>query len=160
MAKMLKPFLAGVVTAVLLAAVWYYATGGQWFQSRQPSSYPPGTVSIKALPPILTSRGIDVPFEGKKEITLPISGKLAQGLVIVNFQATGENANKSAIKIYWEDGAVEIIPPGTTNRVFQPDRRAKQIVIAAYSMYERRILHDLARKGTLNWEIRYEPVES
>lgn len=125
----------------------------------KPFIVPPGTVTIKNLPPLLTLRGDAVPFQGKTEIVQKLAGRAAAEIVVVAFAAGGENAHKSAIRITWEDGAVETVPPGARNLVFAPQRRAKSIAILGYSFHERRVFKDVPAKGTLTWEIRYAPVE-
>jgi hypothetical protein len=101
-----------------------------------------------------------VPFSGKVTLPQAIAGRFAKNLTIVNFSAAGDRAEKSAIKIVWENGEVERITPGTQNKQFAPERRAVEITIEGYSVHERRIFKDSARPGTLTWEIRYEPVAS
>lgn len=116
-------------------------------------------VTITPLPTLRIIRGNQVPFEGKTELRQVFAGRAGRDITIVNFQATGEHADKSAIKIVWENGEVEKIAPGTTNKSFSPDRRAVEVVVIGYSMHEQRIFRDTSRKGTLTWEIRYEPVD-
>lgn len=153
----LKPFVYGVaVTLAIVAGVYFLGAGG----NLPPTIVPPGTVTIQSLPPLLTLAGSGVPFEGKIEIPQPLAGQFARELVIVSFQATGENAHKSTVKIIWEDGSVDLIPAGISERKFAPERRAKQISIIGYCFHERRVFHDLPRKGILSWEIRYAPVEN
>lgn len=153
-----KPFFGGVaVTLLVLLGGYFYIS--EYRPERQKINVQPDTVIIKVLPPLLSLGGFEVPFEGKKEIPQPITGALAREVVVVNFQATGENAHRSAIKIIWEDGTIETVPPGTVNKQFSPEKRAKLISIKGYSMHEQRIFRDLARKGKLSWEIRYVPVE-
>ncbi|MDD4601042.1 hypothetical protein SDC9_05904 [bioreactor metagenome] len=123
------------------------------------STTPSDAVIIKHLPPLLIMRGTNVPFEGKVELPQAIAGRFAQDIVITNFQATGDNAEKSIIKIVWENGEVENVYPATKDKHFSADKRALEISIVGYSMHERRIFKDSSRKGTLTWEIRYEPVE-
>ncbi len=120
---------------------------------------PPGAVTIKSLPPLLNLRGEEVSFQGRTEIVQQLAGRSAAEIVIVDFRAGGENAHKSAIRIEWEDGGVETIPPGSKNLVLAPQRRAKKISVLGYSFHERRVFKDSARKGTLSWEIRYAPAE-
>jgi hypothetical protein len=117
------------------------------------------TVTIMPLPSLRIIRGTEVPFEGKTELRQAIAGRAARNLVIVNFQATGEHADKSFIKIVWENGEMEKVYPGTPEKKFAEDRRAVEISVTGYSMHERQILRDSSRKGTLTWEIRYEPVD-
>lgn len=119
---------------------------------------PSDAVVITPLPPLLIIRGTDVAFEGKVELRQAIAGRFAQGIVITNFQATGEHAEKSMIKIVWENGEVEKIYPGTKDKRFLSNKRAVEISILGYSMHERPIFKDSSRKGTLTWEIRYEPT--
>lgn len=116
-------------------------------------------VTITPLPTLRIIRGNQVPFEGKVELRQALAGRAAQDITIVNFQATGEHADKSVIKIVWENGEVERIVPGATNKSFSPDRRAVEIVVIGYSMHEQRIFRDINRKGTLTWELRYEPID-
>lgn len=154
-----KAFIGGVtVTLGLIAGAYLIWSEGGTQQNPAIMTVPPGTVIIKPLPPLLTLGGSVVPFEGKKEIPLPLAGQLARELVIVSFQAAGENSHRSAVKIVWEDGSVELVPAGISERKFAPERRARQISILGYSFHERRVLHDLPQKGTLSWEIRYAPV--
>ncbi|HWR42411.1 hypothetical protein [Sporomusa sp.] len=116
-------------------------------------------VSITPLPSLRIIRGTEVPFEGKIELRQAIAGRAAQDISVVNFQATGEHAEKSVIKIVWENGEVEKVYPGTKNKKFIANKRAVEIVVMGYSMHERRLFKDSSRKGTLTWEIRYEPIE-
>lgn len=116
-------------------------------------------VTITPLPMLRIIRGNEVPFEGKVELRQVFAGRAAREITIVNFQATGEHADKSAIKIVWENGEVEKIAPGAKSKSFSPDRRAVEIVVMGYSMHEQRIFRDTSRKGTLTWEIRYEPID-
>ncbi|MBP2656874.1 MAG: hypothetical protein H6Q73_4443 [Firmicutes bacterium] len=116
---------------------------------------PPGTVKINALLPLRNLSGTDVAFTGKVELPQKIVGQYAEEIEIVNFQAKGENAKKSAIKIVWDDGEIDMVPPGTASYRFLPQRRAKQIILIGYSMHERQIFRDSSRPGTLTWEIRY-----
>lgn len=118
-----------------------------------------GAVTITPLPSLRIIRGESVPFEGKAEFKQAIAGIFAQDISIINFQATGENSEKSFIKIVWENGEVEKLYPGTTNKKFSPNRRASEISVIGYSVHERRIFKNSNRKGTLTWEIRYEPME-
>lgn len=116
-------------------------------------------VSINSLPSYRALNGINVSFIGEKKYPQPIAGRYAKSIIINNFRAAGEHAHKSAILITWENDSVEAIPAGATGLQLPPDKRAKDITIQGYSMHERRIFHDSARKGVLNWEILYEPVE-
>ena len=116
-------------------------------------------VTITPLPSLRIIRGNQVPFEGKVELRQVFAGRAGRDITIVNFRATGEHADKSLIKIVWENGEVEKIAPGTVNKSFSPDRRAVEIVVIGYSMYEHPIFRDTKRKGTLTWEIRYEPID-
>jgi hypothetical protein len=159
MIKSWKPFMGGVaVTLLILLGGYFYITKNH--SEQQQINVPPGTVIIKVLPPLLTLGGFEVPFEGKKEIPQTLASPLAKEVVVVNFQATGENAQKSVIKIVWEDGSIETVPPGTVNKRLSPEKRAKQISIVGYAMHERQIFRDSARKGTISWDIRYVPVEN
>lgn len=116
-------------------------------------------VTITPLPTLRIIRGNQVPFEGKVELRQAFAGRAGRDITIVNFQAAGEHADKSLIKIVWENGEVEKLPPGTVNKTFSPDRRAVEISVIGYSMHERPIFRDSSRKGTLTWEIRYEPID-
>ncbi|BBB91968.1 MAG TPA: hypothetical protein PKA28_06175 [Methylomusa anaerophila] len=182
MHKHWKPFLGGAVVmlAVVAGVYLFLSKGNPWqptflksetpFKQETPSmpevspnpadiNIPPDAVTITPLPSLRILQGDKVSFEGKKELRQVIAGRLAQGLVVVNFQATGEHAEKSAIRIVWENGEVEMIYPGTIDRKLMPEKRAKEITILGYSMNERRVFQDLPRKGSLTWEIRYQPVE-
>ncbi|MGL5514077.1 MAG: hypothetical protein ACRDBM_12680 [Sporomusa sp.] len=117
------------------------------------------TVTITPLPSLRVLYGIEVPFKGKVELKQTIAGRAARNITVVSFQATGEHAEKSVIKIVWENGEIEHISPGTQDKQFSPERRAVEIVVLGYSMRERAIFKDSARNGTLTWEIRYEPVD-
>ncbi|MBP2634382.1 MAG: hypothetical protein H6Q72_289 [Firmicutes bacterium] len=116
-------------------------------------------VTITPLPTLRIIRGNQVPFEGKVELRQVFAGRAGRDITIVNFQAAGEHADKSLIKIVWENGEVEKLAPGTVNKTFSPDRRAVEIAVIGYSMHERPIFRDASRKGTLTWEIRYEPID-
>ncbi|MDF2875107.1 MAG: hypothetical protein K0R22_1790 [Sporomusa sp.] len=116
-------------------------------------------VTITPMPSLRIIHGIEVPFTGKIELRQAIAGRAARDISVVNFEATGENAEKSVIKIVWENGEIEKVSPGTKNKIFSADKRAVEIIVTGYSMHERRIFRDNSRKGTLTWEIRYEPVE-
>ncbi len=120
---------------------------------------PTDRVTITPLPSLRIIHGIEVPFEGRVELRQTIAGRAARDVSVVSFQATGENAGKSEIRIVWENGEIETIHPGVQNTRFSPDKRAVEIIVIGYSMHERRIFKDSSRKGTLTWEIRYEPVE-
>lgn len=122
------------------------------------TAVPSDAVTIKTLPPLYTLSGVNVPFEGRAEFPLKITGRLAKELYIIAFQATGENAQKSVLRITWEDGSQEWIPPGVKDIQLAPDRKAKQITVIGYSMHERRVFKDSPQKGTLSWEVRYSPV--
>jgi hypothetical protein len=124
------------------------------------AAIPTDTVIIKPLPSLRRISGYQVPFSGKVTLPQAIAGRFAKNLTIVNFAAVGDRAEKSAIKIVWENGEVERITPGTQNKQFAPERRAVEITIEGYSVHERRLFKDSARPGTLTWEIRYEPVAS
>lgn len=120
---------------------------------------PSDAVTITPLPPLLVLRGDNVSFEGKAEFKQVLAGRFAKDISIVNFQATGEHAEKSSIKIVWDNGEIETVPPGTMDKKFSSERRAASISVIGYSMHERRLFKDSGRKGTLTWEIRYEPVQ-
>ncbi len=164
MIKSWKSFVAGILTMLVLSLVGYMIFVGT-NKSVTPenksadTAVPSNIVSITTLPPLLILSGTDVPFEGKVELRQTIAGRAAQNISIVNFQASGEHSEKSIIKILWENGEVEKVYPGTKDKKFPPDRRAVEISVLGYSMYERRIFQDARRKGTLTWEIRYEPFK-
>ncbi|MGI6093038.1 MAG: hypothetical protein GX348_02660 [Veillonellaceae bacterium] len=165
MSKQWKHFMIGALTMLILLVSGFllFSETGK-ISTRSPSNslnptIPSDTVIIKPLPPLLILRGTDVAFEGKAEFKQAIAGRFAQNIVITNFQATGNNAEKSMIKIVWENGQIEKIYPGTTDKRILSNQRAVDISILGYSMHERRIFKDSSRKGTLTWEIRYEPVE-
>lgn len=149
-----------LLLGILLAAAAIALSGcGASSPAEKPFVVPPGAVTIKTLPPLLTLRGEGVPFQGKTELAQKIAGRAAAEIVVVAFGASGENANKSTLRIVWEDGAVDTIPAGTRDLVLDPRRRAKSITVLGYCFHEQRIFKDVAKKGTLNWEIRYSPVE-
>lgn len=162
--KSVYAFLLGALCMLVLAGTLYV-----WRLHMPPAavtpdvntstpSVPPGTVLIKPLEPLRILAGTDVPFRGKKEFPQVIAGKYACYLIVDNFQATGENANKSVIKITWEDGTTDVVPAGTVDRHFNPEKRAAQIVISGYSMHERKVFPDTSQPGTLTWRVLYEPV--
>lgn len=171
-----KPFILGVVCALLLGATILFgidhralvtkldiSQSGAPGISTEPGklTYPPlspDAVKIQPLPPLLVLTGT-VKFEGKKELPQKISGNFAKNIIIVNFTATGENADKSMIKVVWMDGSVDMIPPGISNFPLTAGKFAKQIIIVGYSMHERKIFKDSAQPGILEWEIRYEAVD-
>ncbi len=151
------PFAGVVLAALTLILAACGRPGGEALQA--PPAIPPGAVTIKNLQPLLTLRGDEVPFQGRTEMVQQLAGPTAAEVVVVTFNASGENAHKSSIRIEWADGGVETIPPGSKNLVLSPQRRAKKISVLGYSFHERRVFKDLARKGTLSWEIRYAPAE-
>lgn len=159
-----KSFFAGALTMLVLGIVGYmFFVGAGQNTVPEPKSAEPAVpsniISITPLPPLLILSGTEVPFEGKVQLRQAIAGKAAQNISIVNFQATGEQAQKSSIQIVWENGEVENFYPGTKDKKFSPERRAAEIYVIGYSMRERRIFQDSPRKGTLTWEIRYEPFQ-
>ncbi|HMM22249.1 MAG TPA: hypothetical protein PKA10_16130 [Selenomonadales bacterium] len=165
MSKIRSPLIGGLLGCFLLILIGYVwmagnsADSGKAAAPAEQAAVPSDAVTIKTLPPLYTLSGVEVPFEGRAELPLKITGRLAKELHIVGFQATGENAQKSAIRITWEDGGQELIPPGVTNLKLAPDRTAKQISVIGYSMHERRVFKDSSRTGTLSWEIQYSPVD-
>lgn len=178
MIKHWRPFTIGAVFMLVLLVGGYILFAGQVKSLITPpakltdtaysadkdalsdTAIPSDAVLIMPLPSLQVIRGNGVPFEGKTEFRQAIAGRFAQNIVIVNFQATGEHAEKSAIKIVWENGEVEKVFPGTRNRKFSTDKRAVEISVLGYSMHERHIFKDSSSKGTLSWEIHCEPVES
>ncbi len=163
MLKNWKPYLIGAaVMFILLAGLYGVAIVPKETAIRpgavQPA-IPPDAITITPLPTLRIIRGNDVAFEGQTELKQTIAGLFAQDVTVVSFQATGENAEKSYIKIVWENGEIEKLPPGTVNKKFLSDRRAAEITVVGYSVHERRLFKSSNRPGTLNWEIRYEPVE-
>lgn len=162
-----KSFAVGALTILVLVAVYMFFTGteknsgvpGAPEKSVTEAEDLSNKVTITPLPSLRIVRGTEVPFKGKIELRQAIAGRMAKDITIVNFQATGEHADKSFIKIVWENGEVEKIAPGTNNTNYSPERRAVEIVVTGYSMHERRVFKDSSRDGTLTWEIRYEPVD-
>ena len=160
-----KSFLIGAVTMLVAVTAGYmiYTGTGTGFPGPEKgitdAPVPTDRVTITPLPSLRIIHGIEVPFEGRIELRQAIAGRAARDVSVVSFQATGENAGKSEIRIVWENGETESIRPGAQNMVFSPDKRAVEIIVIGYSMHERRIFKDSNRKGTLTWEIRYEPVE-
>lgn len=167
-----KPFILGVVCALLLGAAILFGIDHRALVAKldapqsnsgspgapAKSTYPPipsDAVKIQPLPPLLVLTDT-VKFEGKKELPQRIAGNFAKNITVVNFTASGENANKSAVKIVWLDGTVDIIPPGTSNLQLPSGKFAKQIIVIGYSMHERKVFKNSARPGILEWEIRYE----
>lgn len=166
MIKHWKPFVIGATTMLLVLAGFYMFFPTSQKNSIHPSALPSAdtasqldAVTITPLPTLRLIRGNEVPFEGKVELKQTIAGRFAQNVTVVSFQATGEHADKSLLKIVWENGEEEKLSPGTLNKVFPPDKRAVDIVVNGYSVHERRLFKDSNRSGTLTWEIRYEPVE-
>lgn len=169
-----KPFIMGVVCAMLLGAavlfgIDYHALvikpdvpklssvspGATGDAKNATYPIPADAVRIQQLPPLVILAGT-VKFEGEKELVQKIAGNLARNITIVSFKASGENANKSTIKVVWTDGSVDMIPPGTANIQLSSGKYAKQIIVIGYSMHERKIFKDSPRAGTVEWEIRYE----
>ena len=165
MAKQWKHFIIGALSMLILLASGYLLFSNNGIKLNQPPTkpvnptIPSDAVIIKSLPPLIILRGTDVAFEGKAEFKQTISGRFAQNIVITNFQATGSNADKSMIKIVWENGQIEKIYPGTKDKRILSNQRAVEISILGYSVYERKFFKDSSRKGSLTWEIRYEPVD-
>lgn len=160
-----KPYIMGAaVMFVLLSGLYLFfipPNAPLWHSSANSvqSTIPSDAVTITPLPTLRIIRGDKVAFEGQTELKQAIGGIFAQELTIVNFQATGENAEKSYIKIMWENGEIEKLYPGTANKKFAADRRASEITVVGYSVHERRIFKNSSRPGTLTWELRYDPVE-
>lgn len=157
-----KSFIAGaVVVFVLISGAYLFFVGSK--DTSSPSTSEPIETAIPfdavTITPLRVMKGTEVPFEGKAELRQTISGNFAKKIIIDNFQASGEHAEKSMLKIVWENGEVETIYPGTRDRAFPPEKRATQITIIGYSVHERRIFQDSNRKGSLTWEIHYEPME-
>lgn len=163
-----KSFAVGaLLTLALVSGLW----GLQQRQTAGPSVQPPAvettpsqvaTPKIMTVTPLPTLRilyGQSVPFEGSAAFPQAIADRFAQNLHIVSFQATGEHAEKSLIKIVWENGQTDTVSPGTVNLVFPPGRRAVEITVTGYSMHERKLFKDSRRPGTLSWEIQYEAGE-
>ena len=159
-----KSFIAGALAMLIVVVIAYMLFLGMEKRATIPENSVADTedfankVTIIPLPSLRIIRGTEVAFEGKKELRQAIGGRAAQDISIVNFQATGEHADKSVITIVWENGEVEKVYPGTKNKKFSPEKRAVEILVIGYSMHERSIFRDASRKGTLTWEIRYEPV--
>ncbi|WP_237714758.1 MULTISPECIES: hypothetical protein [Pelosinus] len=157
-----RSFTAGAMLVLLLMAgsdlffIGQKETSSHSSMEQAETAIPYDAVTIT---PLRVMYGKEVPFEGKAELRQAIAGKLAQKIIVVNFQASGEHADKSKINIVWENGEVETIYPGTKDRIFPPEKRAAQITVVGYSVRERRIFQDSNRKGNLSWEIHYEPVE-
>jgi len=156
-----KSFLCGVAVAIAILGGVYALVAPAKESGKAPNSVTQinNAVVIKPLPTLRMVSGHEVPFTGKVSLKQAIDGKFAKNVTIVNFAATGVNAEKSAIKILWENGEIDRIPPGTQNKQFAPERRAVEIAIEGYSVKERKIFRDSARPGTLTWEIRYQPVD-
>jgi hypothetical protein len=158
-----RSFIAGVVLVLVLMVGAYLFFGESKENTLSPSPSEPVETAIPfdavTITPLRVIRGTEVPFEGKVELRQVIAGKFAQKLIVVNFQASGEHADKSILRIVWENGEVETVYPGTRDRVFPPEKRATQITIIGYSVHERRVFKDSNRKGNLTWEIHYEPME-
>lgn len=157
-----RSFTAGAMLAIVLMAGGYLLFPGLQETSVHSLTEPVETAipfDAVTITPLRVVYGKDVPFEGKVELRQAIAGNFAKKIIVVNFQASGEHADKSKINIVWENGEVETIYPGTKDRVFPPEKRATQITVVGYSVHERRIFQDSNRKGNLSWEIHYEPME-
>lgn len=157
-----KPFMLGVVCAILIGAIILFGIEHRALLPPQPdnlqqqdSMYPPVSPDAVKIQPLLAGA---MKFEGKKEFPQRISGNYARNITIVNFKASGENAHKSYIKIIWMDGSVEVISPGTANLQLTPGKNAQQIIVSGYAMHERKIFKDSPRAGILEWEVTYEGV--
>lgn len=165
MVKSWKSFAVGAISMLVFIVAGYMVFSGMEKNFTTPENRVENPeslsniITITPLPSLRIIRGSEVPFEGNIELRQAIAGRFAQNLAVVNFQATGEHAEKSAIKIVWENGEIEKVYPGTKDKKFAPERRASAISVVGYSMHERRIFGDSSRKGTLTWEIRYEPIE-
>lgn len=165
MVRSWKSFAVGALTMLVLAGAAYLLLTGTGKHAPVPENSLTDAediaknVTITPLPSLRIIRGTAVPFEGKIELRQAIAGRAARDITIVSFQAVGEHADKSVIKIVWENGEIEMVSPGTNNKRFSPERRAVEMVVMGYSMHERRVFKDSSRKGTLTWEIRYEPVD-
>lgn len=169
MKNYILPFMLGAVFSIL---IFFFASADGEFlginaskenldsniSSTQQIKQAKESVTIMPLPHHLALSGVNVEFKGKQDIPLKLEGAYGRSLRIVSFQATGENAHKSRMKIVWKDGATEVIAPGVVDVRFAEDRLVKSIIISGYSMRERKIFKDSSRPGVLNWEIRYEPV--
>ncbi|MCC5466779.1 MULTISPECIES: hypothetical protein [Pelosinus] len=157
-----RSFTAGAILVLLLMTGSYlFSLGPKETSSHSVTEQVEAAIPFDAvtITPLRVIYGKEVPFEGKIELRQALAGKFAQKIIIVNFQASGEHADKSKINIVWENGEVETVYPGTKDRIFPPEKRAKQITVVGYSVRERRIFQDSNRKGNLSWEIHYEPVE-
>lgn len=157
-----KSFAAGaIIVFVLMAGTYLFLIGPK--DTSSPSLSEPVEMAIPfdavMITPLRAISGTEIPFEGKVELRQAIAGNFAKKIIVVNFQASGEHADRSILKIVWENGEVETIFPGTRDRVFPPEKRATQITISGYSVHERRVFQDSNRKGSLTWEIHYEPME-
>jgi len=159
-----KVFLMGVLCTLFLGfaifKIFHFGTASD-ISTPMPKGLviAPDTVVIDRLPSYITLSGINVDFKGRGKFPQIISTRLAKNVLITSFRATGENAQKSSIKIIWEDGTSETVPAGISNRQFPPEKLAKEIIVFGYSVHERKVFHDTAEPGMLNWEILYEPVE-
>jgi len=157
-----RSFIAGVgLVLVLMVGAYLFFIGPKNASSPSPSEPVETAIPFDSvtITPLRVIRGTEVPFEGRVELRQAIAGNFAKKMIIVNFQAAGEHADRSMIRIVWENGEVETVYPGTRDRVFPPEKRATQITIIGYSVHERRIFQDSNRKGNLTWEIHYEPME-
>ena len=63
-------------------------------------------MTITSLPTLRILSGNEVAFEGKTELRQAIAGRFAKNLTVVNFQAAGEHAEKSLIKIHPAKGSL------------------------------------------------------
>lgn len=159
-----RSFVVGAIFVFIVGAYLLFVASAGEISSHYPNKevatvIPSDAVTITLLPSFRILSGNKIPFEGKVELRQVIDGHFAQNLVVVNFEAFGEHAEKSIIKIVWENGEIEKVYPGTKDRILLPGKRATEIIIAGYSMNERHIFRDSPRRGSLNWEIRYDPVE-
>lgn len=159
-----KNFMIGAACTLLLVATTFKIFNAGTTISLGPTETPtlvisPDTVVIDRLPSYKTVNGINVAFNGKEKYPQLVLGTLAKNIVITSFRAEGENAHKSSITITWEDGTIDKISAGVTNRSFPPEKRAKEILVSGYSAHERQLFHDTSKPGILNWEIIYEPIE-
>lgn len=157
-----RSFTAGAMLVLVVMASGYIF----FLEPKETSSHSSNEPIETAIPfdavtitPLRVIYGTKVPFEGKVQLRQAIAGNFAKKLIVVNFQAAGEHADKSKINIVWENGEVETIYPGTKDRIFPPEKRATQITVTGYSVHERPIFKDSNRKGNLTWEIHYEPME-
>lgn len=162
-----KSFAVGALfTLALVAGLFWLQQETAGPSARTPAAETPppqvtaqNIMTVTPLPTLRVLYGQSVPFEGSAAFPQTIAGRFAQNLRIVNFQATGEHAEKSLIKIVWENGQTDTVSPGTVNQTFPPGRRAVEITVTGYSIHERKIFKNSRRPGTLSWEIQYEAGE-